>query len=292
MKTIFLITLSITILGIVISLLVKDPCYKKYYGEKGPVYEIKKNRVCMKYDHDRTYGISYTKTLEGADPETFYQIKGNYFADKNSVFYESQKLINVDPKNFLVVNYYYAKDNETIFYQEGKTEIDYDTFDIIAKSKSMYAKDKNRVYYGSRPIDVVDPSTFQYLGEHYFIDQYQVYYDASGFEVLKGTDPKTFIIFTNTEYTKDKHKAYYSNEEIVGADPETFKALSSTLAQDEFYVYFAENALKDLDVNNFNKIEECLKDSDSIYCNGKKLEGVSVDKFNILEYRLQTGKRR
>lgn len=46
-----------------------DPCFGRFAGEKGPVYSIKQDRVCIEYK--RGVDHIYMKTLEGVEPSIF-----------------------------------------------------------------------------------------------------------------------------------------------------------------------------------------------------------------------------
>ncbi len=56
-----------------------DPCYSVEYASKGPHWHIQGDRVCV------GEGSEYIRyhTLRGADNNTFKEIKGGYFQDKN-----------------------------------------------------------------------------------------------------------------------------------------------------------------------------------------------------------------
>ena len=267
-----------------------DPCYKKYYIEKGPIYEIREKRVCMEFR--RGGRNAYTKTLEGVDPKTFHELQDNYFVDENSVFYKSQKLIGVAPKDFALLDSCYAKGNGKVFYCGQEIVADYDTFEVVSNTASDYAKDKNAVYHVSTRINVKDPSTFHFLGNHYFVDQYNVYHDSLEFKILEGADPKTFSIFKGTEYAKDAQRAYYFGKEILGVDAETFEILAMMFAADQYHVYSSENVLQDLDVRNFEQVESSayLRDADSLYYRDEKVENINAQNFHLVGYRKRQSK--
>jgi hypothetical protein len=62
-----------------------DPCWGRYYIAKGPVYEIRDDRVCLEYY--RGPSSIKIKTLEGADPITFEKFGRGYYKDKNHIYY-------------------------------------------------------------------------------------------------------------------------------------------------------------------------------------------------------------
>ncbi len=99
-----------------------DTCFKSYYPEKGPVYRIENGRVCMEFKRSATK--SYTKTLEGADAETFKRIRTRYFIDKNYVYYGSEVIEGVNPNNFEEVGELdgYFSDGQDVYYKGKKVE--------------------------------------------------------------------------------------------------------------------------------------------------------------------------
>lgn len=60
----------------------RDPCYIIEYGEKGPRWHIKDNRVCV---GDGAVYIKY-HTLKNADANTFRENKEHNFQDKNHTY--------------------------------------------------------------------------------------------------------------------------------------------------------------------------------------------------------------
>ena len=107
-----------------------DPCFRSYYIEKGPIYRIEGNRVCMEFERGAT--TSYTKTLEGADAQTFHKIDFYYFADKNHVYYKDEILEGVNPADFkpLGKRTGYFTDGKNIYHNGERLETDVNNFHL------------------------------------------------------------------------------------------------------------------------------------------------------------------
>jgi hypothetical protein len=86
------------------------------------------------------------------------------------------------------------------------------------------------------------------IGEHYLIDGQKVYWVdhiKDGMwswhtekELIEDADAESFIILNYSKYAKDKNFVYYCGHLVVGANSETFVAISNESGKDKNNVYF------------------------------------------------------
>lgn len=267
-----------------------DPCYKKTSVEKGFIWKIKDDRVCMEASRE---GNSATiRTLEGADPETFIEIDGRFFSDKNHLYYKN-KVVDANPETFKILGNGYYKDDKKIFFYDTEIDVDYATFEVI-KKRSGYAKDKTSIYVGGKKSQDINPKNFTLLKGRYSKDSSHVYHDN---KLLSGANPKTFQVLNDNSgsYAKDTESVYYYGKLIPEADVKTFVVYEEWFAKDKSYVYEGEAPLKNLNVKTFEQIEnsQYLRDNVSLYYHDKEVSGtnkLNVSKFHLIGYEKKTGK--
>lgn len=133
----------------------------------------------------------------------------DYFDEKNRyLFIESApyELEGVDINSFVTLNTFcgmghcegVAKDNNYIYVgvmpDDRLKNADVKTFQYL---KYNFYKDKNALYYygmGWGRADYVDLATFEFIDPMYSKDKNNVYQFMDGFNIVKGADPKTFVV--------------------------------------------------------------------------------------------------
>jgi hypothetical protein len=110
-----------------------------------------------------------SKTVEGADPDSFIALNEFYGKDKTSVFFSGER-VEADVASFQVlppgagVNFpWFGRDTKTIFRADEAMSHDPEKFEFLDLG---YARDSEHVYYvedSAQPIDLADPSTFTVL---------------------------------------------------------------------------------------------------------------------------------
>ena len=228
-----------------------------------PFYEIHGNSVYYRTEK----GL---EKLQNADAKTF-EILGYHIAkDKNYVYYWDEKLSKIDPKTFEVVEGYYItifKDKNGIYtfgknydklkiinFKENGIDIDFNDFKVISSEDPTIYKNKNDIY-------------FQKGGKIYPIKNV----DAKTFEEINGRS------YLDNKYYRDKNNVYYFSEDkmlkLENADRKSVNELSENILKDKNYVYFENQQIKGLDVNNFKVIyenrisepENLIKDKNGVY---------------------------
>ena len=182
--------------------------------------------------------------LEGANPKTAELIGFSLLKDDKNIYYMGKKIKDVKIKNFEKLGQNYWKNDNKIYYRDEKIEnADIMSFKVLNKD---YAKDKNHVYSGSEAID------------------------SSLSEKIK--DPKTFEFLPNgiiygILYGKDKYNVYYIKNKMLNC------------FDSSYFIYEVKRINKD-------KVEVLnnwfIKDNKNIYFEGKILEGVDYNTFEVL----------
>lgn len=231
----------------------QDPCYEVVEGKTG-TYILKEGMVCVLRSSSAS-GTSTFATLEGADASSFEIVGYGYGKDAWRVYYGTDIMASLDPQTFHAVG-------------------------------DRYYADKTYVLYGRAAMPDADPATFVELpGNYYAKDARHAYYNET---ILEGADVKSFQALESAEYAWDKNHVYYADRQIEGADPKTFRFLKPVSF--DGYTYDADQVfangvwLKNLDAKTFERIgnSEYLRDSDSLYLYDQEVEGVDVQKFQVL----------
>ena len=120
-------------------------------GANGKTFELLDEKGL--FAKDEQFVFSGDKIIEGADVNTFHQVKHNFYADKNHVYYFGNKILNADPTDFKVLSERYVRSGAYVFYEKKIIpEADAASFIVLEDSELGYAaKDKNYEYsYGER----------------------------------------------------------------------------------------------------------------------------------------------
>ena len=107
------------------------------------------------------------------------------------------------------------------------------------------------------------------LNENYGIEDGEVYYIN---RKIEGADAKTFEVFEDGEYAKDKNNVYYEENVLNEADPKSFKSLSkisSGLGKDKNKLYFFKDKVNNIDIKTLEIMADefliYLKDKNGVY---------------------------
>ena len=173
------------------------------------------------------------KKIEGADRNSFEVLNDEFSKDKNNVYYYGNKMKGISPVGleFVDSNFKNGEDIISFFKNKDKvyalkTRTGKEAYEIVPLNFDVISfKDSNADYpYGSK-------------FEGYFQDKNGVYYfDMSKldkltpnniFSKVEGADTSSFVQLM-FGYAKDKNKVYRGNQEIKGADPESFKIIETS----------------------------------------------------------------
>lgn len=168
------------------------------------------------YGVDANNVYNEAKKLSRRDPSTFKIIKRGVTADKNAVYLDNKVIANSHGLSFKFISSNYAIDNHQVYYIPSNfynviKGADKKTFTKIGDQFSIYAKDKNRVYFKANFIEEAD---------------------VVSFEILK------------SDFSKDSRNIFYKNKRITEVDYQSFKILDRVLKKHN-YKFYAE------DLNNF-----------------------------------------
>ena len=101
-----------------------------------------------------------------------------------------------------------------------------------------FIRSNNTIYAGSQKILKIDAKTFQVIDTRFARDKDRIYYYYPGYGGPKtlSHDAENFLRL-NRLYSKDSFNVYWGENIILGADPETFVAISEYLAKDKNTLY-------------------------------------------------------
>ena len=177
--------------------------------------------------------------------------------------------------------------------------------DIAQNLGSNYSIYKGNVYYGNEILEGANPKTAELIGFSLLKDDKNVYYMG---KKIENADIISFKVL-NEYSAKDKNHVYIGNSSIglwkldKIENPETFEFLSDTINTDSFYgkdkynVYYVNRIFLScfgtytwigfkVEGINRDKVEVLndwfIKDDKNIYFEGKILEGVDYNTFEVL----------
>ena len=177
-----------------------------------------------------------------------------------------------------------------------------DVIQILGSNYSIY---KGNVYYGNEILEGANPKTAELIGFSLLKDDKNVYYMG---KKIENADIISFKVL-NEYSAKDKNHVYIGNSSIglwkldKIENPETFEFLSDTINTDSFYgkdrynVYYINRIFLScfgtytwigfkVEGINKDKVEVLnnwfIKDDKNIYFEGKILEGVDYNTFEVL----------
>ena len=200
------------------------------------------------------------------------QILGsNYSIYKGNVYYGNEILEEANPKTVELIGFSLLKDDKNVYYMGEKIkDVKIKNFEKLGEN---YWKNDNKIYYRDKRIENADIMSFKVLNEDYAKDKNHVY---SGNEVIdpspllgKIKNPETFEFLPygiryDTLYGKDKYNVYYINNimsncfdsyyfiyEVKGINRDKVEVLNKWFIKDDKNIYFEGKILEDVDYNTF-----------------------------------------
>lgn len=183
------------------------------------------------YSADAAHVYYKGGVVEAADPASFVVLGNRLARDAQHIFLGERiadNSLGIDIPSFVFYGAY-AKDERGVYYTAGSmrewrkiSEADPSTFEVIPILSgetsdpfqvSLYAKDKNTVFYDGVALPDVDPGTFKMLGHYgsYSEDRTHVYY--RGVPVI-GADVSSFTADPNNPIRGEDAMYLYSDGKI------------------------------------------------------------------------------
>ncbi|MDZ4084842.1 MAG: DKNYY domain-containing protein [Bdellovibrionales bacterium] len=197
--------------------------------------------------------------VEGADPQTFKQIKTDYAMDKSKSYFREK----IDANGPLV------------------------------KIDDVYSKNAKAVFYYESPVRGADAGTFQVIGHGFSRDETHLFYNDT---LVPGFDPKSFRFLSHREdlrkdasYIADKGAVYFNTRlnttfvAVAEADAASFQDLDHSFGTDRSHVFYRGKILKDVDREGFEVLFEnfpmgfYVKNSSQVYTVNQDQQLVKVE---------------
>ena len=203
------------------------------------------------------------------------QILGsNYSIYKGNVYYGNEILEGVNLKTAELIGFSLLKDDKNVYYMGEKIkDVKIKNFEKLGQN---YWKNDNKIYYRDKKIENADIMSFKVLNEYFAKDKNNVYIGNSSiglWKLDKIENPETFeflsdTINTDSFYGKDKYNVYYVNRIFLSCF-ETYT-----------WIGFKVEGINKDKVEVLN--DWFIKDNKNIYFEGKILEGVDYNTFEVL----------
>lgn len=189
-------------------------------------YEEEQGKIYYKWIHGGNWTMEKTLIKE-ADASSFTTIKNNLNMhlgkDRNHVFKNASLLDHVDPDTFKQVDGYYWKDKNYVYLlQFGGTDCrikssDPETF--ITFKGYNWAKDKNNIYFEFNKLSEANTESFVVIDADWGKDDGFYYYHDLRLDSLHYNSAEVVSPY----YIKDKNNVFFRNKLVKGANPKTFK---------------------------------------------------------------------
>ncbi len=181
-----------------------------------------------------------------------------------------------------------------------------------------YGIDRNRVFWGGRPIADSDPASFEYIGIKYSKDQRGVYHlddqvceDPAHFSLVDqrfgkdsrhvyvgaqsiSDDPAHFVRVgdAGSLYYKDRAHCWYDYFALEDADAATFRLIDTQTAADARQVYFQQQWIEGALPASFRRVGgDYYRDAQHIFYQAVLLEGADAGSFREVSPELFADKQ-
>ncbi|SEL85268.1 DKNYY family protein [Aquimarina amphilecti] len=196
------------------------------------------------------------KILEDADAKTYEQLSYDFARDKNFIYRNNEKCIEVDHGSFDIVNDQFCRDIQGVYhYQYGEPLLkidDANISEIVSLTSSHIRDDKNVYFY------------LTYRGADYIQELVK----------LPFKNRNEIAFFEDASLLKIDDQIFYQGLIIEEVDAATFSELDYGYAKDINYVFFHGEIVEGADVNTFkyNTSNYTFSDKNYIYEVGKKVK--------------------
>ncbi len=209
------------------------------------------------YAKDAVNVYSHGGIVEGMVSDGFTVISPYYRKDKNQAYYFNTPIPESDSDTFKVLNDAISKDQNNLYYDGQIVEnrkpsevsrSNADELQKIWKWKSLHLDAITVILVPSDDIEDITNDFYAYNNEVYARDKKLADVKPEDVIVL-GQDENTFVRIGT--------QVFFYGIDIVGADPETFAAISDRFSKDANHVYWGEHRVIDADPSTF-KYEDNL----------------------------------
>lgn len=199
-------------------------------------------------DHQSVYynGVN----LEGVDAPSFNILSVYFTLDRNIAYYFNKPVYNSNPETFRILHNSFAKDGQFVYYEQrrivGETPSEWTASKAIERSK----------IYRWQPLVINDRELLMVPSEevssitHYFNAYKDQVFTSQG--RLKDTRPQDIKVDNKySVYTLIKDRVFYTNHEIINADPDSFDSVSDDFSRDKNNVFWREHRVANADPKSF-----------------------------------------
>jgi len=198
--------------------------------------------------------------IKTADPESF-EIHENHDSiarDKNFIYYGNEKFSKIDRDTFEQLEGGYWKDKNYVYGEFSSSArhyigplkgLDVENFKYLG---NYYALDQSFAYYKGKAITkCVDPKKLNIMEEntHFSMDSEYVFYKGL---VIKNVDLKNFEVL-NGEFSRDLKSVFYKNKKLARVDIKTWEHIHDVYSKDKNKVYIKDETQIDETPSKWNK---------------------------------------
>ncbi|MFY0653583.1 MAG: DKNYY domain-containing protein [Cyclobacteriaceae bacterium] len=251
----------------------------KYRSENGSRTLSNADAASFKVLEHETYAIDKNRAyhkgevIAPADLHTFISLSHNYAKDLNYVYYTKKIILDADTETFEIISEMFSKDKNKVFKSHRTIPgADVKTFEVYL---DHFSRDVNYYYYDIIPFLSSKEGSLEVIGMGYSKTDQQVFFGWYDFETiynypnendfkissdlkeLVGADPQSFSVIeiesTNSlnRFAKDTTFAYWQDQIIESANPETFEHVSGHLTRDDQSYFYLGEKMEGVDYESF-----------------------------------------
>lgn len=197
----------------------------------------------------------------------FLRTKVHYIPMGNSFELGNYKINSVDLKSAEIIGRNYLKDKSHVYYKYLKIKnADPGSFEILFNSNSLFAKDKNMIYFEGHSFKDVDVKSVQFAE------------DTSGGPIFK--DKNHLCSTYSFDFYADEN---YIIPPVQNIDPNKYQFLSDQYGKDDEVAYFKASPIIGSDAKSFILLREYAKDAHCVYLDGLQIRGIDPATFTTIE---------
>jgi hypothetical protein len=206
----------------------------------GARYEVDGGRVV--YVHWNEGVGTVRDPVSEVDISSFRQLgEPEYGIDRYAVYFHGVRIKDAQPNSFHQISGYYWADTEHVFFMNKEIPTA-DPQSLVPNSISPWSHDNHGCYRAAQVLPSCNPTSFVVINFYWAKDSthYYAYGQMEGVHIVDCDYSSMEVLNPSSRmapYAKDRHHPFWLGKEVDGADPSTFAPISDVMAKDKFRRY-------------------------------------------------------
>lgn len=243
-----------------------------------------------------SYGYSFNTGFV-AQSVTDIKCSGKYLLDGNSIYNRGQQIIGADLPSFSIMNNEFSRDKFSAYFMSKRIPLGDPKSFKVSIQNSYYSQDSMGFYYGSDPVFPADPSTFKVIGKYFAVDSVHIYSGNLVLDSVNNLVDRSTFAYIGGPYYRDANYVYVVvNENDFNAsplslnqfssNPGTFEYISGNFAKNNVSYFYGNSTMNGaLPTDTINVLDENYSIvSGNVYYNSAVVTGADPASFKPLKY--------